>query len=54
MATQLDMQEQRVTSESGQWTIHRLIEWTMNHFAEAEVDAPRLAAEAMHRRGIAG
>ena len=41
-----------MTSESGQWTIHRLIEWTMNHFAEAEVDAPRLAAELLLAHAI--
>ncbi len=52
MATRLDMQEQRVTSESGEWTINRLIEWTINHFAEAGVDAPRLAAELLLAHAI--
>ena len=52
MTTRLDMQEQCVTSESGEWTISRLIEWTINHFTEADIDAPRLAAELLLAHAI--
>ncbi len=41
-----------MTSESGEWTISRLIEWTIKHFAEADVDAPRLAAELLLAHAI--
>ncbi|MCH8968162.1 MAG: peptide chain release factor N(5)-glutamine methyltransferase [Planctomycetes bacterium] len=52
MKMRLDMQEQRVTSDSGEWTISRLIEWTINHLAEADIDAPRLAAELLLAHAI--
>ena len=41
-----------MTSESGEWTISRLIEWTISHFAEADVDAPRLSAELLLAHAI--
>ncbi len=52
MTTRLDVQEQRVNSENGEWTISRLIEWTISHFAEADLEGPRLAAELLLAHAI--
>lgn len=47
MPEQHDKSEPPVTSADQPWTISRLIGWTTAHFAEAELDAPRLATELL-------
>lgn len=47
MREQRDKSEPPVTSQDQPWTIGRLINWTTAHFAEAELDAPRLATELL-------
>src|SRR6266550_8539076 len=34
-------------SESGTWTVRRLLEWTSGFFTRKEVDSPRLSAELL-------
>ena len=47
MCEQRNKSEQPVTAADQPWTIGRLIGWTTAHFAEAELDAPRLATELL-------
>src|SRR6266550_8347179 len=34
-------------SESGTWTVRRLLEWTSGFFTRKEIDSPRLSAELL-------
>jgi len=39
-------------ASAGQWTVRKLLDWTAKHFARAEVDQPRLAAELLLARAM--